>query len=257
VNATVASKDPWQWTEVALGPLEIEELSVAPPLRAAIKLSRDVVQMDVPVKGSFLYGESAGTLQSQIRWAADEAVLDSFLVWSLQQAQAEALHIATGFGYQPLVQDRMGLSLGMSARGLTLSRRVLEAALDDPGSFNQFDRLALDLDVGSVPGSTGSLQFESDFDVKHMNNLLRQISNDIQLTFPSEVISWESAKVKLLLKDGALDNSVPIVALTAVQGVRNDLAQFSGSLRLFAGRERSTPVQDIVHTLMLFNERLQ
>jgi hypothetical protein len=257
VNATVAGKALWQWTEVALGPVEIEELSVAPPLRAVIEISKDAVQMDAPVKGSFLFGESAGSLQSQIRWAGDEAVLDSFFGWSLQDAQAEALHVATGFGYQPLVQDRMGLSLAASARGLTLSRRIIESALADPGSFNQFDKLALDLNVGSVPGSTGRLQLESGFDVKHMNGLLRQIANDIQLTFPPEVISWGSAKVKLLLKDGAVDNNMPIVALTAVEGVRNSLTQFSGSLRLFAGRESSIPVQDIVHTLMLFDERSQ
>jgi hypothetical protein len=256
VNATVANEAPWQWTEVALGPVEIQELSVAPPLRAAIQLSKEVAQMDLPVKGSFLYGESAGTLQSQIRWAGDEAVLDSFFGWSLQGAQVEALHIATGFGYQPLVQDRMGLSLGASARGVTLSRRVLKAALTDPGSFNQFDKLALDLSVGSVPGSIGRLQLESDFDVRRMNNLLRQITNDIQLTFPPEAISWESARLKLLLKDGVLDNNIPLVALTAVQGIRNSLVQFSGSMRLFAGRERSIPVQDIVHTLTLFDERL-
>jgi hypothetical protein len=150
----------------------------------------------------------------------------------------------------------MALSLAASSRGLTLSRRVFEAALADPGSFNQFDKLALDLNAGSVPGSTGRLQLESDFDVKPMNNLLRQIANDIQLTFPPEVISWQSAKLKLLLKDGALDNNIPMVALTAVEGIRNSLTQFSGSLRLFAGRESSIPVQDIVHTLMLFDERL-
>jgi hypothetical protein len=256
VNATVAGKAPWQWTEVTLGPVEIEELSVALPLRAAIEISKDAVQMDVPVNGSFLFGESAGSLQSQIRWTGDEALLDSFFGWSLQDAQVEALHVATGFGYQPLVQERMALSLAASSRGLTLSRRVFEAALADPGSFNQFDKLALDLNAGSVPGSTGRLQLESDFDVKPMNNLLRQIANDIQLTFPPEVISWQSAKLKLLLKDGALDNNIPMVALTAVEGIRNSLTQFSGSLRLFAGRESSIPVQDIVHTLMLFDERL-
>jgi hypothetical protein len=252
VNATIASNDPWQSTQVALGPVEIEELSVAPPLRATIQLSKDAVQVDLPLKGTFLYGDSVGTLQFQSRWAGDEAMLDSFLGWSFQNAQAEALRIATGFGYQPLVQDRMGLSLAASARGLALSRRVLEAALADPGKFNQFDKMALDLDVRSVPGSTGRLQLESDFDVKRMNNLMRQIASDIQLTFPPEVISWERARLRLLLKDGALENNAPVVALTGVEGVRNSLAQFSGSLRLFAGRGPKTPLQDVVHTLMLF-----
>ena len=257
VNATAEQKAPWQWSEVALGPVEIEELSVAPPFRAAIQLSKAAAQIDVPVKGSFLFGESAGALQSQMRWTGDEAVLDSYFQWSLQNAQAEGLRVATGFGYQPVVQDRMALSLAASTRGLTLSRHVLEAALADPGSFSQFDKLALDLSAGSVPGSTGRLQLESDFDVKRMNNLLRQIANDIRLTFPPEVISWESAKLKLLLKDGTLDNNMPMVALNAVRGIRNSLVQFSGSLRLFAGRESSIPVQDIVHTLMLFDERSQ
>ena len=256
VNALLAGKEAWQWTEVALGPVEIGELSVAPPLRAAIELSKDVIQVDLPVKGSFLYGDSAGTLQSQLRWTGDEAALDTFLGWSLQNAQAEALHIATRFGYQPLVQDLMGLSLSASARGVTLSPRVLEAAVADPGRFNQFDRIALDLDVASAPGSVGRLQAESDFDVKRMNDLMRQITNAIQLTYPPEAITWENARVKLLLKDGALDNEVPLVALTGLQGARNNLAQFSGTVRLFAGRDRSTPFQDIVHTLMRFYERL-
>lgn len=256
VNA-FASENSWRWTEVASGPVEIEELSVVPPLHAAIDFSKDVVQVDLPVKGSFLYGESASTLQLQLRWAGAEAVLDTFLGWSLRNAQAEALHVATGFGYRPLVQDRIGLSLAASARGVTLSQRVLEAAVADPGRFNQFDRMALDLDVGSVPGSIGRLQFESDFDVKPMNNLMRQIANDIQFRYPPAAITWEGARLKLLLKDGVLQNDVPIVALTGVQGARNNLAPFSSTLRLFAGRDRSTRFQDIVHTLMLFGERLQ
>ncbi len=257
VNVPAASKDSWRWTEVALGPVEIGELSFNAPLHAAIEFSKDVVQVDLPVKGSFLYGESAGTLQSQLRWAGDEAVLDAFLGWTVQDAQAEALHIATRFGYRPLVQDLMGLSLAASARGMTLSQPILKAALADPEAFNQFDRIALDLDVGSVPGSIGRLQAESDFDVKRMNDLMRQITNVIQFTYPPEVITWESARIKLLLKDGAIENNVPIVALTGMQGARNNLAQFSGTVRLFAGRDRSTPFQDIVHTLMPFDERLQ
>jgi len=257
VNTLVANKDSWRGTEVALGPVEIEELSVAPPLRAAIEFSKDVVQMNLPVKGSFLYGESEGTLQSQLRWASDEAVLDAFLGWSVQDAQADALHIATRLGYRPLIRDDVGLSLAASARGVTLSRRILEAALAHPGSFNQFDRMALDLDVGSVPGSIGRLQAESDFDVKRLNDLMRQFTNAIQLASPPEAITWESARIKVLLKDGAIENSVPIVALTGVQGARNNLVQFSGAVRFFAGRDRSTPFQDIVHTLMPFDERLQ
>jgi hypothetical protein len=257
VNATGASQDSWRWIRLALGPVRIEEVSVVPPLHATIELSKDVVQLDLPVKGSFLYGESAGALQSQFRWAGDEAVLDTFLTWSLQGAQAEALRFARRFGYQPLVQDRIGLSLAASARGLTLSRRVLDASLADPGTFNQFDRIAFDLDVGSVPGSVGRLQFESDFDVKRMNDVMRKITNDIRLTLPPEVITWESARLKLLLKDGVLQNDMPLVALTGMQGVRNNLAQFSGSLRLFTGTDRGTPFQDFVHTLMLFDERLR
>jgi hypothetical protein len=216
-----------------------------------------MVQVDLPVKGSFLYGESEGTLQFQLRWAGAEGVLDAFLGWSLQDAQAEALHIATGFGYWPLVQDRIGLSLAASARGVTLSRRVLEATVADPERFNQFEKLVLDLDVRSVPGSIGRLQLESDFDVKRMNNLMRKISNDIQLKYPPQAITWESARLTLRLKDGALQNDVPIVALTGVQGARNNLLQFSGALRLFAGKDPNTPFQDIVHTMMLFGERLQ
>jgi hypothetical protein len=61
----------------------------------------------------------------------------------------------------------------------------------------------------------------------------------------------------LRLKDGALQNDAPLVALTGVQGARNNLAQFSSSLRLFAGRDRTTPFQDVVHTLTLLNERFR
>lgn len=257
VNVPAAIKDSWRWADVPLGPVEIEELSAVLPLHAAIEFSKDVVQVDLPVKGSFLYGESAGSLQSQLRWAGDEAVLDAFLGWTVQDAQAEALHIATRSGYRPLVQDLMRLSLAASARGVTLSQRILEAALADPERFTQFDKMTLDLDVGSVPGSIGRLQAESDFEVKRMNDLMRQITNIIQFKYPPEVITWESARIKLLLKDGAIENNVPIIALTGMQGARNNLAQFSGTVRLFAGRDRSTPFQDIVHTLMPFDERLQ
>ena len=257
VNAAGASKDSLRWTEVALGPVRIEEVSIVPPLHATVELWKEVVQLDLPAKGSFLYGESAGTLQSQLRWAGDEAVLDSFIGWTLQGAQTDALHLATRLGYRPFVQDRIGLSLAASARGVTLNRRVLQTALADPGRFNQFDKMALDLDVGSVPGSVGRLQFESDFDVKRMNALMRQIATDIQLTFPPESITWDNARLKLRLKDGALQNDAPLVALTGVQGARNNLAQFSSSLRLFAGRDRTTPFQDVVHTLTLFNERFR
>jgi hypothetical protein len=86
---------------------------------------------------------------------------------------------------------------------------------------------------------------------------MRKITNDIRLTLPPEVITWESARLKLLLKDGVLQNDMPLVALTGMQGVRNNLAQFSGSLRLFTGTDRGTPFQDFVHTLMLFDERLR
>jgi hypothetical protein len=63
--------------------------------------------------------------------------------------------------------------------------------------------------------------------------------------------------MNIRLKDGVIENDVPILVLTGMQGARNNLAQLSGTLRLFAGRDRSTPFQDIVHSMLVFDERLR
>ena len=200
------------------------------------------LQAHTALRTPLLYGTAGGVAEAAIRWQPAAAIVDSLGDFSF-----------AGLTPTPYLEDRLDGKLRFRTNGMPIDRLFVPQLQADPSRIGGLDRIDLSLavrrsrDTASLPGI---VQIALGLDVKPANEILRLITDSLNVNYPPSALSYRNLALDFQVEQGRVRTAPALLTLSGVQmqGV-NGLVTDSDLHLFWGGRGRgpSPRLRDLIY----------
>jgi len=237
--------------QLGFGPLSIQQLRIpSRPLRLAIG-HKDSFQLDAPAAFQVLFGQGQGRVQADIRWPSDpaspgarpSAILDSRGAFNFSHLQLGAIGYAVEDGQLPLIEDEIDGQVSFGTDAYPVNSAVLNgmaAGLAPPGDLGRLNaKMRFRSDRTDSPVS-GAVQFVTIVKLKNLNDILKQITRDLELRVPPRSLTYKSLSLNFETAKGQVATQPSLLELRGVTFYSIQPLKIGGGIRVHLGGKGET-----------------
>ena len=204
---------------LALAGFSVDDASFAlTPLFAAIGHRGALQICPAPFAGRIAYGAARGEAHTELRWGAEQALVELALESQFAGVQAAGFRFDFGGG-NALLDHRLDGSVFLRATALPVSGASLRTLIEEPGESPLLGGFLLNVRAASSrePGNIGIVQAGARADLPELNEALRRVIRDLTLRAGAESLRFREMEFDLDVAGGQVNLERPLLRLSGLQ----------------------------------------